>query len=304
MKLPSGTSLPTLRQLEYVVAVADERSFGGAAARCHVSQPGLSLQVAEVERLLGVRIFERDRRGVLVTEAGDEIVRRSRTLLESARDLVEAARHRARPLVGRLRMGVIPTIAPYLLPSSLAMVRRDYPELRLTLREEKTDVLVSMLEKGTLDVALLALDTATDRLDCEPLFEDEFVLAMARSHPLAKKKQVSESDLEGERVLLLEDGHCLRDQALAVCNRAGADENADLRATSLATLVPMVSGGDGVTLLPGIAVRSMAGKGSGVEVRPFRKPAPRRRIGLVWRRGSSRADEMRLLARSIVKSRH
>src|SRR5205085_4814259 len=303
MKPPPMTSLPSLRQLEYVVAVADERSFGAAASRCHVSQPGLSLQLAGVGRLLGVRIFERDRRGVLVTAAGEEIVARSRTLLDSARDLVEVARHRARPLVGRLRLGVIPTIAPYLLPSALAVVRREYPELRLTLREEKTEVLVSLIDKGQLDVALLALDTATDKLDSQLLFEDEFVLAMVTGHRLAKKKEVRERDLEGERVLLLEDGHCLRDQALAVCSRAGADENADLRATSLATLVPMVSGGDGVTLLPSIAVAQAAGRGSGIEVRPFRRPAPHRKIGLVWRRGSSRADEMRLLAQSLAKSR-
>ena len=303
MKQPSISSLPTLRQLEYVVAVADEKSFGAAASRCHVSQPGLSLQVAEVERLLGVRLFERDRRGVLVTPAGEEVVARARALIESAREIVEIARHRARPLVGRLRLGVIPTIAPYLLPPSLPHVRRDYPELRLTLREEKTEVLVASIEKGTLDVALLALDVGTDRLDSELLFEDEFVLAVPAAHRLAKKKQVVESDLEGERVLMLEDGHCLRDQALAVCSRAGADENADLRATSLATLVPMVAGGDGVTLLPEIAVRQVAARGSGIEVRPFRRPAPRRKIGLVWRRGSSRADEMRLLGRSILKSR-
>jgi LysR family hydrogen peroxide-inducible transcriptional activator len=295
--------LPTLRQLEYVVAVADEKSFGAAASHCHVSQPGLSTQVREVERLLGVRIFERDRRGVIVTPAGEEIVERARALVASARELVEVARKRARPLCGPLRLGVIPTIAPYLLPASLPAVRRAYPELKLLLREEKTEVLLALIAKGKLDAALLALDVPLGDVDSAPLFDDAFVLAMPAGHKLAKKKQIDEKDLEGERVLLLEDGHCLRDQALAVCDRAGADENADFRATSLATLVQMVAGGDGVTLLPAIAAPSVTGEGAGsaasVVVRPFKAPAPRRKIGLVWRRGSSRGEEMRMLAAEL-----
>lgn len=295
--------LPTLRQLEYVVAVADEKSFGAAASHCHVSQPGLSTQVREVERLLGVRIFERDRRGVIVTPAGEEIVERARALVASARELVEVARKRARPLCGPLRLGVIPTIAPYLLPASLPAVRRAYPELKLLLREEKTEVLLALIAKGKLDAALLALDVPLGDVDSAPLFDDAFVLAMPAGHKLAKKKQIDEKDLEGERVLLLEDGHCLRDQALAVCDRAGADENADFRATSLATLVQMVAGGDGVTLLPAIAAPSVTGEGAGsaasVVVRPFKAPAPSRKIGLVWRRGSSRGEEMRMLAAEL-----
>jgi len=295
--------LPTLRQLEYVVAIADESSFGAAAAHCHVSQPGLSAQVAEVERLLGVRIFERGRRGVFVTAAGEEVVRRARALVAAARELVDFARKSTRPLVGLLRVGVIPTIAPYLLPASLPAVRREYPELRLMLREEKTDVLLSLLARGRIDAALLALDSSYPGLESEPLFDDEFLLAMAPGHALARKKQVTEQDLHAERILLLEDGHCLRDQALAVCERAGADENADFRATSLATMVQMVAGGDGVTLLPAIAVPAMAAAGTGIVVRPFKAPAPSRKLGLVWRRGSSRSEEMRLLARSLAKAR-
>jgi len=299
-------ALPTLRQLEYVVAIADEKSFGAAASHCHVSQPGLSTQVREVERVLGVRIFERDRRGVIVTPAGEEIVERARALVAAARELVEVARKRARPLCGPLRLGVIPTIAPYLLPASLPAVRRAYPELKLLLREEKTEVLLVLIAKGKLDAALLALDASLGDVESAPLFDDAFVLAMPAGHKLAKKKQVGEKDLEGERVLLLEDGHCLRDQALAVCDRAGADENADFRATSLATLVQMVAGGDGVTLLPAIAAPSVAGSGAGsaasVVVRPFKAPAPSRKIGLVWRRGSSRGEEMRLLARSLGRA--
>lgn len=295
--------LPTLRQLEYVVAVADEAGFGAAAARCGVSQPGLSTQVRDVEELLGVRLFERDRRGVLLTGAGEEVVARARALLADARALVEAAKGRTRPLVGPLRVGVIPTIAPYWLPVSLPAVRRDYPDLKLKLREEKTDALVALVEQGRLDVALLAIDVPLGDVDTEFLFDDPFVLAMPPSHRLARKKSVREGDLDGERVLLLEDGHCLREQALAVCSRAGADEDADFRATSLATLLPMVAGGDGVTLLPAMAAAGPSGPAPGVVTRPFAEPAPRRRIGLAWRRGSSRAAEMRLLGRSLAMGR-
>ncbi len=302
-----AVQLPTLRQLEYLVAIADEKSFGAAASHCHVSQPGLSAQVREVERVLGVRVFERGRRGVIVTPAGEEIVARSRALLREAREIVEMARKRARPLVGPLRLGVIPTFAAYLLPASLPVVRKAYPELKLLLREEKTEVLLSLLAKGKLDAALLALDAPLGDVESAPLFDDAFVLAMPAGHRLAKKKRIGEADLEGERVLLLEDGHCLRAQALAVCDRAGADEDAEFRATSLATLIQMVAGGDGVTLLPAIAAPAIAGRGAGsvanLEVRPFRAPAPSRKLGLVWRRGSSRAEEMRLLAKSLSASR-
>jgi len=303
MANPAPSALPTLRQLEYIVAIADESTFGAAANHCHVSQPGLSAQVREAEQLLGVRIFERDRRGAIATPVGEDIVARARTVVAAARELVETARRRSRPLVGPFRLGVIPTIAPYLLPASLPLVRRAYPELRLMLREDKTEVLLSLIAKGKIDAAMLALDVRLGDVESVSLFKDAFVLAMPTGHPLTRKKRILESDLEGERVLLLEDGHCLRDQALAVCDRAGADENADFRATSLATLVQMVAGGDGVTLLPAIAVPALAGTGSGLVVRPFRSPIPSREVGLVWRRGSSRTDEMRQLSGTLAKAR-
>lgn len=306
MSTTPSLPLPTLRQLEYVVAIADESSFGAAALACHVSQPGLSAQVREVERLLDVRLFERDRRGVLITPAGEEVVDRARAILDSARRLVEAAAHRSRPLTGPFRLGIIPTIAPYLLPASLPAVRREYPELRLRLREEKTETLLDLVAKGRLDAALLATDAdevVDADVDVAPLYDDAFLLALPEGHRLARKKQVVESDLDGENVLLLEDGHCLRDQALSVCERSGADENAELRATSLATLVQMVAGGDGVTLLPAMAQAALVGDGSGLVVRPFRAPAPSRAVGLVWRRGSSRAEEMRRLASTLASVR-
>jgi len=299
----SRPPLPSLRQLEYIVAIADEATFGGAATACHVSQPGLSAQVREAEQLLGVRIFDRDRRGAVITPAGEEIVERARAIVTAGRELVEFAKRRSRPLCGPFRLGVIPTIAPYLLPTSLPTVRSTYPELKLMLREDKTEVLLALIAKGKIDAALLAVDVEIGDVESAPLFDDDFLLAMPADHPLAKKKQVIESDLDGERVLLLEDGHCLREQALAVCSRAGADENADFRATSLTTLVQMVAGGDGVTLLPAIAVAALAGSGSSIVVRPFKSPAPSRKLGLVWRRGSSRAEEMKRLARTLAAPR-
>lgn len=303
MPNPARPPLPSLRQLEYIVAIADEATFGGAATACHVSQPGLSAQVREAEQLLGVRLFERDRRGAVVTPAGEEIVERARAIVTAGRELVEFARRRSRPLCGPFRLGVIPTIAPYLLPTSLPAVRTRYPELKLMLREDKTEVLLALIAKGKIDAALLAVDVEIGDAESAPLFDDDFLLAMPAGHRLAKKKLVVESDLDGERVLLLEDGHCLRDQALAVCSRAGADENADFRATSLTTLVQMVAGGDGVTLLPAIAVPALAGRGSSIVVRPFEAPAPSRKLGLVWRRGSSRAEEMRQLAQTLAEPR-
>lgn len=295
--------LPTLRQLEYLVAIADESTFGAAAAHCHVSQPGLSAQVREVEELLGIRVFDRDRRGATVTPAGEEVIARARDLLAAARELVETARRRAQPLTGPFRLGVIPTIAPYLLPAGLPPVRTEYPQLRLMLREEKTEVLLELITKNRIDAALLAIDVRLGDVEALLLFDDPFLLAMPAGHPLAKKKQVTESDLDSERVLLLEDGHCLREQALTICARAGADENEDFRATSLTTLVQMVAGGDGVTLLPSMAVPALASRDSGIVVRPFRAPAPSRKIGLAWRRGSSRGNEMRALARTLAASR-
>jgi LysR family hydrogen peroxide-inducible transcriptional activator len=293
-------NLPTLRQLEYAVAVADQGSFSRAAAVCHVTQPGLSTQVRELEELLGVRLFERDRRGVIVTPAGADVVRRARELLTGASELAEAARGRAEPLVGPLRVGVIPTIAPYLLPSALPRVRAAYPRLKLRLREEKTHDVVDLLGRGVLDIGLLALEADTGPMHTLPLFRDEFVLAMPAGHPFSRRDRIDEKDLVGELVLLLDDGHCLRDQALAVCERVGAEETAELRATSLRTLVQMVAGGEGVTFLPQMAIAAEATRDSGVVVRPFRKPVPYRTIGLAWRTSCPRGEEFALFGHTLT----
>jgi LysR family hydrogen peroxide-inducible transcriptional activator len=284
----------TLRQLEYVVAVADHRSFRRAAEACAVTQPALSAQIAHLEQALGVQIFERDRRKVLVTPTGTEIVARARATLGQAGGVVEAARGAAQPLSGTLRLGVIPTIAPYLLPVVLPAVRQAYPRLRFILREEQTARVLAQLDDGRLDCGVLALPVHGDLAALE-LYREDFVLAAPTSHRLARRARLREADLEGEEVLLLEDGHCLRDQALSVCSHAGSREVAELRATSLPTLVQMVASGQGITLLPEMAATVLAGRGSGVATARF-SPSPGRDVGLVWRMSSARGRELGLLA--------
>lgn len=290
---------PTLRQLEYIVAVADERHFGRAAEACFVTQPALSAQVLGLEELLEVRLFERDRRRVLPTPAGAEVVERARKILVQADELVETARSASRPLCGTLRMGVIPTVAPYLLPRVVPKLRRKHRELRLLLREDHTERIVAELEAGRLDLLLLALEAELGDATTLPLFRDDFLAVMPGDHRLATRKRLRESDLRGERVLLLEDGHCLRDQALAVCGAQGATELGDFRATSLSTLTQMVTGCEALTLLPEIAVGLETRGRRDLAVRPFRTPAPGRTLGFAWRPTSPRADEFRALATSF-----
>jgi LysR family hydrogen peroxide-inducible transcriptional activator len=294
---------PTLRQLEYAVAVADHRSFHEAAAACAVSQPGLSVQLRELEIQLGVQLFERDRRRVLITPEGEEVVARARAILLATDEMVEAARVLATPMCGDLRLGVIPTVAPYLLPEVLPVVRKEYPGLRLLLREDHTDRLLARLDRGELDLLLLALEAPLGDVETLPLFRDPFVVAMARSHPLAKKPIVSQRDVAGADVLLLEDGHCLRQQALEVCTRAGAPEAGDFRAGSLATLIQMVVGGMGITLLPSLCLELETRRERMLAVSRFRRPVPHRTIGLAWRRTSPRGADFRRLADTLVPRR-
>jgi LysR family hydrogen peroxide-inducible transcriptional activator len=290
-----GSHAFTLRQLQYVVAVAEDLSFHRAAERCHVSQPSLSAQLAQVEEALGVRIFERDRRRVLVTAAGREIVERARRMLMEADDLVDAGKRGSDPLTGTLRIGVIPTIAPYLLPTVAPKLRATFPRLTVAWREDKTEDLIAALEAGALDAALLALEADIGDVEHEVIAEDAFVLAAPADHPLmASASPVRLSQLRGADVLLLDDGHCFRDQALEVCSVARAHER-EFRATSLATLVQMVAGGAGVTLLPALSVATEA-KRAGLRVRPIASPAAHRTIGLVWRKRTPLARALRELA--------
>jgi LysR family hydrogen peroxide-inducible transcriptional activator len=285
----------TLRQLQYVVAVADERSFRRAAERCAVSQPSLSAQLAQLEEAAGARLFERDRRHVLVTPAGVEIVARARRLLVEADDLVLAARRAADPLAGMLRIGVIPTVSPYLVPRLAPALREAHPRLVVRWVEDKTPALVRALGAGELDAALLALEAPLGDVEHATVCVDPFVLATRPDDPLGRSARPAHvEELREASVLLLDDGHCLRDQALAVCARTGARELA-FRATSLPTLVAMVADGAGVTLLPRLAVDTET-RHATLSIRPFAAPAPSRTLVLAWRRRSPLEGALRTLA--------
>jgi LysR family hydrogen peroxide-inducible transcriptional activator len=288
----------SIRQLQYAVAVADALSFRKAADCCHVSQPSLSTQIAALETLLGVELFERDRRHVVVTPAGRELLARARVLLQEADDLVEAARQCSDPLAGTLRIGVIPTISPYLLPRLTPAVRTAFPRLTVLWIEEKTYILMRELDAGRLDAALLALEANIGVVEREVIARDEFVLVAPRSHPLAAKAVPAQSaELRDASVLLLDEEHCFGKQALAFCASSKARE-LEFRATSLSTIAQMVAGGAGVTLLPELAVATEA-RVAGLRVRSFTEPVPGRTIGLVWRRRSPLATALRGLAATI-----
>lgn len=288
----------SLRQVQYAVAVAESLSFRRAAELCHVSQPSLSAQLSQLEQALGVRLFERDRRRVLVTAAGKELLDRARSLLLEADDLMAAAKRSGDPLAGTLRIGIIPTISPYLLPSATPAIRAAYPQHTTVWVEDKTAALVRALEAGALDAALLALEAEIANIEHETVADDPFVLATRPDDPLgAKSSPATLGELRHAQVLLLDDGHCFRDQALAVCSKAKAQE-LEFRATSLPTLTQMVAGGAGVTLLPQLAVATEAQR-SGLRTRAFAKPAPHRTIALVWRKRSPLGPALRKLARTI-----
>src|SRR5215831_9955881 len=288
----------TLRQLQYAAAVAEELSFRRAAERCHVSQPSLSASLAQLERALGVQLFERRRRKVLVTAAGREILERARSLLVEADDLLEAGKRRGDPLAGTIRIGVIPTIAPYLLPAVAPALRAKFYRLTVAWREDKTDALMEALAGGALDAALVALEAEVGDVEREILAPDPFVLALPPNHPLARKATPAEAtELRGADVLLLDEGHCFRDQALEVCSTARAREG-EFRATSLTTLVQMVAGGAGITILPAIAVATEASR-AGLRVRPIASAKARRTIALVWRKRSPLAAALRKIAGAL-----
>lgn len=292
-----------MRQLEYLLALAETLHFGRAAARCSVSQPALSQQIRELEEGLGVTLFERSGRRVLATAAGERVAAEARKALEQIDAVVTQARGQAEPLSGPLRLGVIPTVAPYWLPLSLPGLRAAYPSLALSLREDTTQRLLGELRRGALDAALLALPVDDgEEIESLALLEDPFVLATAKGHPLAARarRRVGEECLAGQRVILLEEGHCLRAHALKVCDRVGARSPESIQATSLATLVQMVAGGLGVTLLPSLALRVELQRDPALVAIGFRPPAPSRTLGLVFRRSAARRPEMALLGRELL----
>ncbi|HYB33082.1 MAG TPA: LysR substrate-binding domain-containing protein [Steroidobacteraceae bacterium] len=290
-----------LRDLRYLVALADQRHFGRAAARCFVSQPTLSAQLKKLEQALGVQLIERAPNNVSLTPAGAEIVTRARRILEASDEVVTLARSQRDPLAGRLRVALLPTIGPYLLPRVAPLIRRSLPRLELRLYEYQTAPLLEKLHDGELDLGVLALPVELAGLEAHELYREAFLLALPERHPLAAHDSVRVADLKGETLLLLEDGHCLRDQALEVCNRAGVREQQDFRATSLETLRQMVATGAGVTLLPELAGSGAYRSARGVALRPFARPAPQRRIGAVWRKSTARRAAIEALCALIAE---
>jgi LysR family hydrogen peroxide-inducible transcriptional activator len=278
-----------LRDLRYLVALADERHFGKAAERCFVSQPTLSAQVRKLEEYLGVPLVERQPKRVALTPTGEKVVRRARTLLQEADAIVELARNDRDPLAGSLKLALIPTVGPYLLPHVAGRLRKELPRLKLMLYEYQTEPLLEKLRAGEIDLGVLALPVMLDGLESAELFEEPFTLAVPASHALADHDRVKVDDLRGETLLLLEDGHCLRDQALEVCSRIRVNEAQDYRATSLETLRQMVAAGHGITLLPEMAAETPVGTARGLRIKPFTRPAPSRTIGAVWRKSTTRA---------------
>jgi len=290
-----------LRDLRYLVAVADLRHFGRAAARCFVSQPTLSAQLKKLEQTLGVQLIERAPNAVALTAVGEEVVARARRMLEASDEVVELARSHQDPLAGRLRVALLPTIGPYLLPQVAPAIRRALPRLQLHLYEYQTAAMIEKLHAGELDLGILALPVELDGLESRELYREEFLLAIPERHRLASHERVRIADLRDEPVLLLEEGHCLRDQALEVCSRVGVRDSQDFRATSLETLRQMVAAGAGVTLLPELAGRGAYRSGRGVALRPFVRPAPARQVGAVWRKTTPRLAAIEAVAELIAK---
>ena len=290
-----------LRDLQYLVALADHKHFGHAAEASFVSQPTLSTQIKKLEDELGVTLVERTPRKILLTEVGAQIVSRAREVLNEVEQIRRIARHDQDPEAGTLRLGIFPTLGPYLLPHVMGTIRERFPRLELLLVEEKTEEVLKRLREGKLDAAILALPVHDDTLHAEFLFEEPFLFAAPETHPLAKRRKLKLADLENEHLLLLEDGHCLRDQALEVCRMSGAGEKQGFRATSLETLRQMVAANVGVTLLPVLAVQPPIAHTVNVHLTPFRGHAPSRRIAMFWRR-SSAMGEFLLQLSEIFKS--
>lgn len=294
--------LPTLRQLQYLKLLAEQGSFGRAAEAAHVTQPTLSSGIQELERTLGAAVVDRARSGVILTAVGEEALRRATVILNEAEELVEAAKNAGQPLTGRFRLGVIPTVAPFLLPRALPLLRERFPKLRLYLREDLTQRLIAALRAGQLDAALIALPFDMHGLNWAHVSDDELLAAMPAGHPLARLKSADPQALEHEDIILLEDGHCLREHALAACGlkppkTASGEEG--FAATSLPTLVQMVSSGLGVTFLPAMAVHAGLTDPKSVAVRPIAPGHASREIVVAWRAGSNRSVEGKLIAETL-----
>jgi LysR family hydrogen peroxide-inducible transcriptional activator len=288
-----------LKQLRYFVALAETHHFGRAAKLCHVTQPALSMQVRDLEARLGVTLIERNPAGLLLTAEGQDIARRAQDILIAVNDLTELVKHRRHPLSGRLRLGVIPSVGPYLLPKLLPELQQHYPELELQLRESQTEYLTDDLVDGQLDLLILALPVAREEFETMALFEDSFLVALPPGHRFGTRSELTQGELAGENLLLLEEGHCLRDQALALCQKTRTDT---FRASSLATVVQMVANGYGITILPSLAIPVELGGKPGIQVVRFAAPEPARRIGLAWRASTPHKADF-LAFGEFIKSR-
>ena len=287
-----------LKDLKYLVALADTGHFGKAAERTFVSQPTLSAQLKKLEEYLGVKLVERQPKNVQLTDIGKQVVIRARRMLEQGEEIIALGRTNADPLSGRIKVALIPTVGPYLLPRVTQKIRKALPNLGLMLYEYQTEPLLKRLRDGEFDLGIIALPSDADGLESRVLYEEAFMLAVPQQHALSEKSVVRIQDLKGQALLLLEDGHCLRDQALEVCSRVDVHEVEDFRATSLETLRQMVVAGLGITLLPELAVESPFGQ-RGLTTRPFAKPAPSRTVGAVWRKSSTRTAAIGEICRIV-----
>ena len=295
-------SMLNLKDLKYLVTIADTGHFGKAAERCFVSQPTLSAQLKKLEQTLGVQLVERQPNNVKLTEIGREVAERSRRMLAQSEEIVAIARANADPLAARLKMALIPTIGPYLLPRITQKIRKALPKLKLMLYEHQTESLLERLQAGDIDLGILALPVSDEHVHTRVLYEEIFVLAVPDGHALAKKSRVKVTDLDQQTVLLLEDGHCLRDQALEVCHRVDIREAENFRATSLETLRQMVVAGLGVTLLPSLAVEPPFGAQRGMSIIPFASPQPKRTVGAIWRKSTTNAAAIEAVCNVIEKN--
>ncbi|MBX9827740.1 MAG: LysR family transcriptional regulator [Xanthobacteraceae bacterium] len=289
----------TLKQLRYLSALSHHGHFGKAAEACAITQPALSMQIRELEAELGVPLVERRPGEVTLTDVGVEVAQRAERVLAATRDLEDFARHRGRLLTGRMQLGVIPSIAPYVLPKILPMLQRRYPELRVELRETQTQMLVEELHRGALDVIMLALPVDDVEIESSRLFDDPFLLAVPATDDRPESARVNPDDIDTQRLILLEEGHCLRDQALAFC--ASSRRDVSLGATSLATVMQMVANGYGITLLPRVAV-DVELRDERVKLMRFVEPAPGRTVGLAWRRTSPRKADFVALGQLIIET--
>ena len=285
-----------LKDLKYFLAIAELEHFGHAAQQCNVSQPTLSGQIKKLEETLGLMLFERTNRRVMLTEAGHQIVIYAKRILREVDAIHEIADSTRDPLAGKFRLGAFPTLSTYIFPRIVPQVKTAMPNLRIILIEDKTSQLIEQLHNGDIDAALLALPIQDDYLISQPLFDDEFFLAVPTGHELTKYKTVDQTKLKQHHLLLLEEGHCLRDQSLEICQLHGIGEEQDFKATGLETLRQMVKAGTAITFMPKIAMQT---EEQGIEYIPFTKPSPSRSIGLVWRKTTPRQQVISELIKLI-----